>query len=132
MTYSNAPTYFYRFDFDSPDFNFYRKKFCGNDIKTGVAHADDLSYLYRNEQSWKLDKSSDEYLTIQRMVGMWTAFATNSNPNCTEIGHLSWEASRKEQTQRVLNIGKEVKIIDLPEHEKLLAWNCLYKPKDLF
>ncbi|KAL7728245.1 hypothetical protein ACLKA6_007351 [Drosophila palustris] len=131
LAYSKAPTYFYRFDFDSFDFCFYRKKFCGDDIKTGVAHADDLNYLFRNSGSWKLDKSSGEYQTIQRMVGIWTAFATNSNPNCAEIGHLKWEPSTKDQTQRVLNISNEVKIIELPEHEKLLVWDSLYKPQDL-
>ncbi|XP_034484527.1 esterase B1-like [Drosophila innubila] len=131
LAYSTAPTYFYRFDFDSPDFNFYRQKFCGDDIKAGVAHADDLSYLFRNTESRKLDKSSGEYRTIQRMVGMWTAFATNSNPNCKEIGHLSWEPSKKDHTQRVLNIGNDVNVIDLPEHDKLLVWDSLYKPNDL-
>ncbi|XP_051862785.1 uncharacterized protein LOC127565909 [Drosophila albomicans] len=132
LAYSKAPTYYYRFDFDSPDFNFYRKKFCGDDIKSGVSHADELSYLFRNSQCWKLEKTSGEYLTIQRLVGMWTSFASNSNPNCEEIKHLIWEPSTKDQLQRVINISNEVTIIDLPEYEKLLVWDTLYKPEALF
>ncbi|XP_017845020.1 esterase B1 [Drosophila busckii] len=132
LAYSKSPTYYYRFDFDSPNFNFYRQKFCGDDIKTGVAHADELSYCFRNLQSWKLESVSDEYRTIQRMVGIWTAFAANSNPNCSEIGHLDWQPAKYQEPQRVLNISNEVTIIDLPEYEKLLVWDSLYKAEDLF
>ncbi|XP_034099998.2 esterase B1-like [Drosophila albomicans] len=132
LAYSKAPTFYYRFDFDSPDFNFYRKKFCGNDIKSGVSHADELSYLFRNSQSWKLEKTSGEYLTIQRLVGIWTSFAAKSNPNCEEIKHVTWEPSTKDQIQRVINISNEVTIIDLPEYAKLLVWDSLYKPEMLF
>ncbi|XP_030559136.1 esterase B2-like [Drosophila novamexicana] len=132
LAYAKAPTYYYRFDFDSPDFNFYRKKFCGDDIKKGVAHADELSYLFRNSQSWKLDKASGEYRTIQRLVEIWTSFAATSNPNCAETAHLNWQPAQQELPQRVLNIDNEVKIIDQPEHEKLLVWDSLYKKEQLF
>lgn len=132
MAYAKAPTYYYRFDFDSPEFNFYRQKFCGDDIKKGVAHADELSYLFRNVNSWKLDKSSGEYRTIQRLVDMFTAFAASSNPNCKEISHLQWEPSTKDQPQRVLNISNDVEIVDLPEFEKLKVWDTVYKPEDLY
>lgn len=131
LSYAKAPTYFYRFDFDSPTFNFYRAKFCGENIKTGVAHADDLSYLWRNAASWKLEKSSKEYLTINRMIGIWTAFAETSNPNCPEIGEVSWKPSSKENAQLVLNISDEVEVIDLPEYEKLQVWDGIYKPEQL-
>ncbi|XP_030374229.1 uncharacterized protein LOC115623826 [Scaptodrosophila lebanonensis] len=132
LKYARAPTYFYRFDFDSPDFNFYRKLFCGDDITKGVAHADDLPYLFFNLQAWKLDKSSAEYKTIQRMVGMWTAFATSSNPNCEEIAPINWKPSKAGKPQEVLNISHDVSIIDLPEFEKLKLWNSLYKEEELY
>ncbi|KAH8369271.1 hypothetical protein KR009_006103, partial [Drosophila setifemur] len=131
LAYSKAPTYFYRFDFDSPNFNFYREKFCGDNIKTGVAHADDLCYLWLNSAGWKLEKSSREYRTIERMVGIWTAFAASSNPNCPEISEVDWKPSTKEDPNRVLNINDEVKIIDLPEYEKLKIWDDIYKPDQL-
>uniref|UniRef100_A0A6P4EAG0 carboxylesterase n=1 Tax=Drosophila rhopaloa TaxID=1041015 RepID=A0A6P4EAG0_DRORH len=131
LAYAKAPTYYYRFDFDSPNFNFFRAKFCGDNIKTGVAHADDLSYLFRNAGSWKLEKSSAEYRTIERMIGIWTAFAATSNPNCPEIGHLEWNPSTKDNPKSVLNISNDVKIIDLPEYEKLQIWDGIYKPDQL-
>ncbi|XP_032583800.1 uncharacterized protein LOC6572615 [Drosophila mojavensis] len=132
LAYATAPTYFYRFDFDSPDFNFYRKKFCGDDIKQGVAHADELSYLFRNAESWKLDKASAEYRTIQRMIDIWTSFAATSNPNCAATAHLDWQPAKQEQPQRVLNIGNELELIDLPEYDKLLVWDSLYKKEQLY
>ncbi|XP_002096649.3 esterase B1 [Drosophila yakuba] len=126
LTYAKAPTYYYRFDFDSPNFNFYRAKFCGDKVKTGVAHADDLSYLFRNVGSWKLEKTSAEYRTIERMIGIWTAFAATSDPNCPEIGHLDWRPSTKDDSKRVINISSDVSIIDLPEYEKIQIWDSFY------
>ncbi|KAH8264566.1 hypothetical protein KR038_010230, partial [Drosophila bunnanda] len=131
LAYATAPTYYYRFDFDSPNFNFYRTKFCGDNIKTGVAHADDLSYLFRNTGSWKLEKTSPEYRAIQNMIGIWTAFAATSNPNCPEIGQVNWKPSTKENPRAVLNISNEVKVIDLPEYDKLQVWDSIYKPEQL-
>ncbi|XP_017052988.1 esterase B1-like isoform X2 [Drosophila ficusphila] len=131
LAYAKAPTYFYRFDFDSPNFNFYRAKFCRGHIKTGVAHADDLCYLFRSAEAWKLEKSSAEYRTIERMVGIWTAFAATSNPNCPEIGHVDWKPSRKENPKPVLNISNDVTIVDLPEYEKLKIWDSIYKTEQL-
>nr|XP_036675220.1 esterase B1 [Drosophila suzukii] len=131
LAYANAPTYFYRFDFDSPNFNFYRAKFCGDNIQTGVAHADDLSYLFRNSKSWKLEKSSAEYRTIERMIGIWTAFAATSNPNCDEIAHIDWKPSTRDDPKRVINISNDIEIIDLPENEKLKIWDDIYRPDQL-
>ncbi|XP_050744517.1 esterase B1 isoform X2 [Drosophila biarmipes] len=131
LAYAKAPTYYYRFDFDSPNYNFYRAKFCGDIIKSGVAHADDLSYLFRNSGSWKLEKSSAEYRNIERMIGIWTAFAASSNPNCNEIGHIEWKPSTKDNPKQIINISYDVKIIDLPEYEKLQIWDGIYSPDQL-
>jgi len=131
LAYAKAPTYYYRFDFDSPNFNFYRARFCGDNIKTGVSHADELSYLFRNSKSWKLEKTSAEYRTIERMIGIWTAFAATSNPNCVEIAHIDWKPSTKDNPKRVINISYDVKMIDLPEYEKLQIWDDIYKSNQL-
>ncbi|XP_012158442.1 esterase B1 isoform X2 [Ceratitis capitata] len=60
LAYTKAPTYLYRFDFDSPDFNLYRARYCGNDPLRGVSHADDLSYMFFSNDSWKVDLDSAE------------------------------------------------------------------------
>ncbi|XP_013108474.2 uncharacterized protein LOC106087811 [Stomoxys calcitrans] len=126
-----AETYLYRFDFDSPDFNHQRIKYCGKEMR-GVAHVDDHSYLFYGDFSWKLSPESSEYKTIQRMVDIWHSFALQSNPNgpCVEKElNAPWLPVVKEQTEgnlKCLNIGKELKVIDLPEMPKLQVWESLY------
>uniref|UniRef100_A0A1A9UDP4 Carboxylic ester hydrolase n=1 Tax=Glossina austeni TaxID=7395 RepID=A0A1A9UDP4_GLOAU len=78
-----TPTYQYIFDFDSKDFNHHCDLYCGGDITEGVAHADDLSYLFYSFYSGRrLGEKSIEFLTIQRMVKIWATFVKTSNPNC--------------------------------------------------
>lgn len=131
LAYARALTYLYRFDYDSPEFSLKRIQFCGDDVQTGVPHAEELTYLFRNLRSWKLEKCSNEYRTIKRLIDIWTTFAASSNPNCMEISHLHWEPSSMDRPQRVLNISQNVEIIDLPEYDKLLVWNTLYREQDL-
>ncbi|ALC39659.1 alpha-Est5 [Drosophila busckii] len=131
LNYATAPTYFYRFAYDSPEFNLYRKKFCGDYIKQGVCHADDLSYIFGSFRGWKLDRASNEFRTIQRMIGIFTAFARNSSPNCPEIKHLNWQPAQRSQPQRVVNISDYVGIIALPEYSKLMVWESMYNISSL-
>lgn len=125
---SSAPTYQYIFDFDSPTFNHHRKMFCGEDIKTGVAHADDLSYIWYAFYSWKLDKESREYLTINRMVKMWTNFAKTSNPNCEFTKNSTWITLKDSSSNHWLRIADELRFEKMPEEfkNKLDVWNSLY------
>ncbi|XP_017480526.1 PREDICTED: esterase B1-like [Rhagoletis zephyria] len=135
MAYApNVPTYLYHFAFDSPHFNHYRILNCGKSVR-GVSHADDLSYLFYNVSAGKLSSHSDEFNTVQRMTGMWTAFATTGNPNCEEIASTSWqpvEANDAERAQpKCLNIEEEVEFITLPQ-EKLKVWESLYTNNSLY
>uniref|UniRef100_A0A1A9W1E5 Carboxylic ester hydrolase n=1 Tax=Glossina brevipalpis TaxID=37001 RepID=A0A1A9W1E5_9MUSC len=113
LKYATKPTYQYVFDFDSPTFNHHRELFCGGDITKGVSHADDLSYLFYSFYSKKLDHNSIEFLTIQRMIKMWITFARTSNPNCEYVS--DWEDIRKAGIYKWLNIGNELKFVDMPK-----------------
>jgi len=132
INYATTNTFLYRFDFDSPDFNLYRTKFCGQDPVRGVAHADDLSYLFFSDDAWKVAPESLERKTIQRMVSMWTSFALNSDPNCELIKPLQWQAVTKEHPFLALNISEQLELEDLPEREKLEVWNSVYNEGTLF
>lgn len=124
---TSASTYLYRFDYDSDKFNLYRRKYCGDNIR-GVAHADDVSYLFYCKEAWELPKDSDDYRTIRRMVCMWTSFARNSNPNCTEIEPTKWRPITSEQPFQVLNIDREIEMLPvLPNGKKWSFWLKLYK-----
>ncbi|TDG47965.1 hypothetical protein AWZ03_005583 [Drosophila navojoa] len=134
LTYAPAtPTYLYRFDFDSPHFNQFRWLVCGERVR-GVSHGDDLSYLFYNVLASKLSKSSPEYLTIQRMVGMWTAFAANSDPNCWATDSNKWMPVQltPDRAHNCLNIGAEMEMMALPEAQALAIWDTFYDQDALY
>uniref|UniRef100_A0A1A9V9U0 Carboxylic ester hydrolase n=1 Tax=Glossina austeni TaxID=7395 RepID=A0A1A9V9U0_GLOAU len=126
LKYASASTYQYCFDFDSPTFNHHRNMFCGKDITEGVAHADDLSYLFYSYYSRPLNNDSREYLTIQRLIKMWTTFAKNSNPNCVYVN--DWEEVTTASIYKWLNIGSDLIFGDMPTgvKNKFQVWNNLY------
>ncbi|XP_037942970.1 esterase B1-like [Teleopsis dalmanni] len=132
LTYApHVPTYFYRFDFDSEHFNHFRNLTCDKGVR-GVCHGDDISYLFFHAGSSKLSKDSEEFKTIQRMIGMWTTFATNSNPNCDEIKPSIWQpVTSDNKTPKCLNINKELDFIDFPEQPKIDVWNSFYTKESL-
>lgn len=132
-----SPVYLYRFDFDSDDLiNPYRIMRSGRGVK-GVSHADELTYLFWNLLAKRMPKDSREYKTIDRMVSIWTQFATTGNPYSSEINgmdNLTWDPLKKsDEVYKCLNISDELKIIDLPEMEKIKQWESLYdKKRELF
>ncbi|KAH8374872.1 hypothetical protein KR200_007859, partial [Drosophila serrata] len=130
---TETPTYLYRFDFDSPHYNQFRWLVCGNDTR-GVCHADELSYLFYTALSTHLDKSSDEYKTIERMIEMWTSFAATGNPNCPELGNAKWEPLQPMESgvEKCFNISKELEMRELPEANTMALWDSLYSKDDLF
>lgn len=129
--YATAATYQYCFNFDSPTFNHHRRMFCGTDITEGVAHADDLGYLFYPTYAWKLNTNTKEYLTIQRMVGMWYAFAYNSNPKCDIMKRIVWGDVKSKGSFKWLDIANQLIFDDMPEdvQKKLKLWNSLYGDK---
>ncbi|XP_017104467.2 esterase B1 isoform X1 [Drosophila bipectinata] len=128
QTYAaGTPTYLYRFDFDSPYFNQFRGLVCDAHVR-GVSHADELSYQFYNIIASKLEKSSMEYKTIERMVGMWTSFAANGDPNCPEIKSATWEpiGAKENGTEKCFNISHNLEMRELPEFESLTVWDSFY------
>ncbi|KAM8704461.1 hypothetical protein ACLKA7_008984 [Drosophila subpalustris] len=115
---SAAPTYLYRFDFDSSTFNHQRLKYCGDKLR-GVAHVDDHSYIWYGDFAWKLDKHTAEFETIERMIDILTTFAATSNPNCDSVESslpkgTQWTPLAKKNI-KCLNISERLKIMELPE-----------------
>ncbi|XP_017035562.1 esterase B1 [Drosophila kikkawai] len=126
---SRAPTYLYRFDFDSATFNHQRLKYCGDKLR-GVAHVDDHSYLWYGTFSWKLDRHTPEFLTIQRMIDIVTSFAITSNPNCKLIKeqlpqNKEWKPLDSNSPLECLNVSDSLKLMELPELQKLRVWESV-------
>ncbi|XP_017081856.2 LOW QUALITY PROTEIN: esterase B1-like [Drosophila eugracilis] len=124
LAYGQAPTYFYRFDFDSPDFNFYRIRYHGTEQR-GVGHVDELGYIFVLPATFRLDKSRPEFITILRMVSMLVHFAATSDPNSPLTKPLvDWKPVTSESLM-ALNINEELKFIphDMPKlmlHDQFL------------
>ncbi|XP_016953856.1 esterase B1 [Drosophila biarmipes] len=127
LTYSQAATYLYRFDFDSPDFNFYRIRFMGKEQR-GVTHVDELGYIFVLPATFKLDKSRPEYTAICRMVDMFVQFAATSDPNGPLTKPLvEWKPVIRFGKRLALNISEELKCVPQPEMPKLKFFDRLYE-----
>ena len=105
--YATAPTYLYRFDFDSKHFNLMRIITCGRKQR-GTCHADDLSYLFYNAGAKKLKYRTAEYTTIRRMVAILVKFAECGDPNIPLTDAVCWPAlngccSNGHDKQQMLN-----------------------------
>ncbi|XP_016970629.1 esterase B1 [Drosophila rhopaloa] len=127
----SSSTYLYRFDMDSPHFNHYRILKCGRKVR-GVSHADDISYLFYGVLASKLDKKSPEYRTIERLVGMWTAFAATGDPNCEIIAPVKWDPLRPGGSELCLNIADGLEFIPLPESKQFVVWDSFYTRESLY
>lgn len=134
LTYApDSPTYLYRFDFDSPHFNQFRWLVCGEQVR-GVSHGDELSYLFYNVLATKLRKNSPEYRTIERMVGMWTAFAATSDPNCQATDAAKWTPVQPthDAAHNCYNISEEMQMMKLPDANTLAVWDSFYEREALY
>lgn len=132
LTYGSAPTYVYRFDFDSKKFNLFRRLTCGKKVR-GVCHADDIAYLFYNAIAKKLKENKREYKTIENMVAMWTNFANNGDPNSAEA-QFNWSPSTKaDKTEnKCFNINDDLDFIEIPELERINLWNSFYERDQLW
>ncbi|XP_017114748.1 esterase B1 [Drosophila elegans] len=132
LTYAaNSSTYLYRFDMDSPHYNHYRILKCGKKVR-GVCHADDISYMFYGILSSKLDRNTPEYRTIERLIGMWTSFATTGDPNCDIIAPVKWDPLRPGGPEHCLNIADGLEFMPLPESKQFVVWDSFYTRESLY
>ncbi|GAB0093838.1 hypothetical protein DMENIID0001_090200 [Sergentomyia squamirostris] len=122
-----APTFFYRFDFDSENFNTIRALICGQGVR-GTCHGDDIGFLFSSAlQSNAPAEGSPERKMIDRMVEMWTSFATTGNPNCLAIAPIKWlPVSPNGPPYRCLNINSDISFVLLPEVERMAVWDSIF------
>lgn len=129
-------TYVYRFAFDSPTFNHYRVLMAGKEVR-GVCHADELSYIFSNNlESEAPGENTHEFKTMQRMIELWTSFATSGNPNNPQSEYLKgvkWEPLASTKTPyKVLNITEKLEVIELPEAKRMAFWDSMYESDQLY
>jgi len=126
LSYDKAENYLYRFNFYSPDFNYFglREKLPKS---RAVLHANELCYVYKIPATFKLDKSRAEYSTILRMAEMFAEFALRSDPNAPLTQSLvNWKPVTQDGPRMCLNINEELQLIPQPEEENLKYFDKLY------
>ncbi|KFB50589.1 AGAP006227-PA-like protein [Anopheles sinensis] len=127
-----AKTFVYRFAVDSETYNHYRIYFCDRNVR-GTAHADDLSYLFKNVFSPVPGKDTFEYRTMQTMVELFTNFATTGNPNGGTVGDVWQPVGQTVGPYKCLNINNDgVQFVDLPETERMELWDSMYSREELY
>lgn len=127
LSFALAPTFLYRFGFESADSNINRQRYSIDDKVRGAAHGDDLCYLFHSRESRKLYPNSAEYKTMKRMISMWTTYATTGDPDSQTTDPIIWDAVTKYYNLRGVNIGTHLVFQTIPEVDKLEAWAKLYK-----
>ncbi|XP_004518366.1 esterase B1 [Ceratitis capitata] len=129
MASASASTYLYRFDYDSLNFNLYRIKHCGREVR-GVSHVDELSYIFYTPDSFKLTQDSKEFQIIKYMIDWISAFALNSNPNAVGNQDIVWEPLSLNGIRYCLNISDEISFMEWPELENCILWDQYLKEAD--
>ncbi|XP_030373447.1 esterase B1 [Scaptodrosophila lebanonensis] len=121
----SAPTFLYRFDYDSKLCNAIRIVLCGPEMR-GVCHGDDLCYIFHSMLSHQSAPGSPEHQVITGMIDIWTSFAANGDPNCETLESVKFAPLEKGGDVKCLNIGEQFEFKTLPELEKLELWDRFY------
>lgn len=128
--FAEGKTFLFRFDVDA-ELNMFKALKNSCQYK-GACHADDLFYLFNTVYHEPPSSDSKEFATIKKMVGMFTSFATDGNPNCEEVSHLKIEAQNRSTPTKCINITEsDVTEIPLPEEGNLKVWDSIYEAHDV-
>lgn len=100
--------------------------------QSGVSHADDLSYIFTNTWGDIPDKDTEEWNAIQKMVNLFTGFATNGSDTMKK---LKWNDVKKVELPydyKCMHIDNEWKMTKLPEFHRIKVWDSIYPKNDLY
>ncbi|XP_019754592.2 juvenile hormone esterase [Dendroctonus ponderosae] len=124
------PVYFYVYDFEGAMGKLWLEfgSAENNNVK-GVAHATELWYLWKAGWTKQTFQNTEEELTSERLVKLWTNFATYGNPTPepqSSLQNLKWP---KVQTfdQEYLYIGKALKVDRNFKKASIQFWDNLYR-----
>ncbi|XP_013196718.2 juvenile hormone esterase-like [Amyelois transitella] len=121
--YTKQPVYMYRFNYDT-DLNYAKIKSGGKD-KKGVAHADDLFYLFHNKQNDDAYKTQDKLKNIIfNLTKMWTDFAKTGNPTPDGSLGITWMPLSSDNL--IMKLEEPLSLGPIPDMESLRFWDNLY------
>ncbi|XP_017123520.1 esterase B1 isoform X1 [Drosophila elegans] len=120
---TQSPLYFYRLDYVGGR-NMYKKIFQNEDLR-GVAHADDICYIFQMAGD-DAEMREDDLLVTERICKMWASFARDGKPS------ESWTPIQKPQADKpfqldCLLIDRELKMCANPDGERMDFWRSMYR-----
>lgn len=98
-------------------------------IILGAGHADDLGYLFKNHRTPQIKPGSQEDISIDRMIKLWTNFAKYGNPTPEEdelLQNIKWP-STSDESLTYLEIGNSLSIGSNPDQTRIQFWDEIYK-----
>nr|AHJ81334.1 carboxylesterase [Locusta migratoria] len=143
---SHEPVRYYRFSFKGPNSavqdepgtisykilnivnDFFLFVVCVHCLKTNfarVAHGEDLKYIFLTSISKQnLDRNSDEGITRDRMVDMWTNFAKYGDPTPvpTPLLNTTWKPY-SQHAEYFLDIGRDLTLDSSLDEERMAFWH---------
>ncbi|XP_034652469.1 esterase B1 [Drosophila subobscura] len=120
---TQSPLYFYRLDYVGGR-NIYKKIFQNEDLR-GVAHADDICYLFQMAGD-ETPMEKDDALVSEKIAQMWANFARHGKPSD------SWTPVQRPQTGQPMQldcllIDRECKMHKNPDAERMDFWRSMYQ-----
>ncbi|CAB0037398.1 unnamed protein product [Trichogramma brassicae] len=124
---SSAPTYLYRFSYDS-DVSALKAMLGALDIG-GTSHGDELQKLFRARLmdtmlAGGLVKGSQAYKVMQRMIEMWVNFSATGRPTPepSELVPIYWQPVNDGDVLRYMDIGSGLRMkVDLNLEQRFLS-----------
>ncbi|XP_023246026.1 uncharacterized protein LOC106645896 [Copidosoma floridanum] len=136
---ATAPTYVYMFSYMGDELTVYQNKHGPQPLK-GVAHADELSYLFylsrfpmrkKNPEQLYPKEGTLDRLVLERIIRLWSNFAAFGNPTPeTDDKYITtvWKPASKEHLY-YLEINKDLQLRDDRDSK---SWPFYEKNSDYF
>ncbi|KAK4885067.1 hypothetical protein RN001_001338 [Aquatica leii] len=118
---SKKPIYLYRLSVES---NLNICKNMGKFDNPGVAHADDIAYIFKSILTPKIIPNSIEDISIKRITTLWTNFAKYGNPNPDKndlLINTNWKPIEYKQLN-YLEIGENLTVGVNPDEHRMQLW----------
>lgn len=116
--------YFYHFDYWT---NLNTQNVYFNTTRKLVSHADELVYMFHNQQKNYKPGDVNIAMTIHRMVKLWTNFAKTGNPNVQNDPFLNvtWLPIQSNKFN-YLHINPSLELKVNPNEERMKFWENIY------
>ncbi|XP_058454025.1 juvenile hormone esterase-like [Malaya genurostris] len=124
---NSQPTYYYQFSFDGA-LNLMKRRFLLTDFP-GAMHADELFYIWSTTRLSisPIPPSNHAHTVRQRMVRMWTNFATQGTPTPTadaDLQNIHWSPINGND-MAFLDIGHDLVTGNHPNQARMEVWQDL-------